>query len=199
MFRWENPEAFKFLLLVPVLLIRIGFAWRSREKQLTQAFNPRLLKALTSSRSLRKRKLKILLEILVVILCTFALARPQMGQSQQKVKSEGIELIVALDVSNSMMAEDIKPNRLEHAKNEIGRLMSKLAGDKIGLVAFAGSAVLLSPMTNDYSSLQMFLDTAGPTTVTTQGTNFEAAINVATGAIQRAGIDPDEGVQVSVV
>lgn len=199
MFRWENPSAFNYLLVLPILLIFVIFIWRNREKSLSAALNSRMKPFLTASRSLRKRKIKIILEFLVVVLAVFALARPQFGQSQQKVKSQGIELLIALDVSKSMLAEDMKPSRLEHAKNEITRLLSRLSGDKIGLIAFAGSAVLLSPLTNDHSTIRLFLDSANPESVTTQGSNFKAAIDTALGAVKRGGIDPDEGAQVTKV
>lgn len=199
MFRFENTLAFNYLILLPVLVFLIFIFWRSREKNLETALNSRLKPFLVASRSLKKRKIKIFLECLVVLFSVLALARPQFGQSSQKVKSQGIELLVALDVSNSMMAEDIKPSRLEHAKNEITRLITTLGGDRVGLIAFAGSAVLLSPMTNDYSALRLFLDSSGPESVTSQGTDFKAAIDTGLGALKRGGIDSDETLRVTKV
>ncbi len=199
MFRFENPSAFNYLFVLPILLIFIVIAWRMREKNLEKALNARLKPFLVSSRSVRKRQFKIVLEVLVVIFAVFALARPQYGQSSQKVRSQGIEVIVALDVSNSMMAEDMKPNRLEHARNEIGRLLSLLSGDKVGLVAFAGSALLLSPMTNDYSAIRMFVDSATPNSVSTQGTDFKSAIEVGLNAMKRGGLDSDEQLHVTKI
>lgn len=199
MFRWENPSALKYLWLLPVFIIFVVVVWRGREKALTKALNSRLYPYLVASRSLTKRKIKILLEIAVIILSIVAWARPQYGQSQQKIQSQGIEMMVAIDVSNSMMAEDIRPSRLEHAKNEISRLLDRLSGDKVGLIAFAGSAVLLAPLTNDYSAIKLFLDSLTTNSVTTQGTNFEAALDQGIGAIKRGGFDSDEGARVTKV
>lgn len=199
MFRWQNPFAFYYLSLLPLLLVLIVFVWRAREKSLKEAFHSRLAPFLVKNRSLTKRKIKIALELLVLVLALFALARPQFGQSQQKIKSEGIELVIALDVSKSMLAEDTKPSRLSHARNEVNRLLDRLSGDKVGLLAFAGSALLLSPMTNDYGAIRLFLETVGPDSVTTGGSNFKSAIDVAVGAFKRGGIDPEEGVSVTKV
>src|SRR5947207_15385191 len=118
MFRFENTMAFNYLYMLPLLVIFIIVTWNLREKSLAKALNARLKPFLVSSRSMRKRKVKIILELFVVILAILALARPQFGQSSQKVKSQGIELIIALDVAKSMLAEDVKPNRLDQAKNE---------------------------------------------------------------------------------
>lgn len=199
MFRFENASAFNYLLLIPVLLIFIIISWRKREALLEKSLNKRLKPFLVASRSIRKRHLKVILEVLVIVFAVIALARPQFGQSSQKVKSQGIELVVALDVSNSMMAEDIKPNRLDHAKNEIERLLNKLSGDKVGLVVFAGSALLLSPMTNDYGALKLFLESASPNSVTTQGTDFKAAIETSLNAMKRGGLDSDEQIRITKI
>ena len=199
MFRWENPSAFLILWVLPVILGLLIWFWARREKALAKSLNSRLLPFLLASRSLLKRKLKIILELLVVMLAVVAYARPQFGESTQKIKSQGVELVVALDVSNSMMAEDVKPSRLEQARNEVSRLLDRLSGDKVGLIAFAGSAVLLSPLTNDYSAVKMFMETMGPTSVTTQGTDFRSAVETAIGAFKRGGIDPDEGARVTRV
>ena len=108
-----------------------------------------------------------------------AIARPQFGSKLKKVKRQGVEIVIALDVSNSMMAEDIKPNRLERAKRAIDRLISKLKDDKIGLIVFAGDAYTQLPITSDYNSAQLFLSAVGPEMVPKQGTAVGAAISMA--------------------
>jgi Ca-activated chloride channel family protein len=128
-----------------------------------------------------------------------ALARPQLGKSQDKIKSEGVEIMICLDVSNSMMAEDVKPSRLEYAKAELSRLLDLLGGDKVGLIAFAGSATLLSPLTTDKEALKMFIEGLSPASVQTQGTDFKKALSEAKNAFTQGGVDPDEGKVTRVV
>ena len=132
--------------------------------------------------------------ILALAFMIVALARPQSGKGKKQIKSQGVELMVAIDVSNSMMAEDVKPSRLEHAKKEINHLLNILGGDKVGILAFAGSAVLLSPMTSDKSALKMFLETMSPRSVETQGTELAKALSEAKEAFERGGeeVGPNE-------
>jgi Ca-activated chloride channel family protein len=198
-FRWESPDAFHWIWFVLVLFVFVIWANRKNRKKMESTFAPKILNVLVQSRSMAKRRLKWLLQTVAFVLAICSLARPQFGESAQSIKSQGVELIVALDVSNSMMAEDMKPSRLEQARNEITRLMDQLAGDKVGLIAFAGSAVLISPLTNDYSSIKTFLETTGPISVTTQGTNFKAAIDQAVAAMKRGGLDQDDGVRTTKV
>jgi Ca-activated chloride channel family protein len=126
------------------------------------------------------------------MLFVFALARPQSGEGKQKAKSEGLEIVIAVDVSNSMLAEDVRPSRLELAKKELTRFLDSLGGDKVGLVAFAGSAILLSPLTTDKSALKMFIESLSPTAVATQGTDFKKALLEASNALKRGGTDAEE-------
>jgi Ca-activated chloride channel family protein len=114
-------------------------------------------------------------------------ARPQFGSKLQKVKREGIELIIALDVSNSMMAEDIQPNRLERAKRAISRLVDRLTDDKIGLIVFAGDAYTQLPITSDYNSAKLFLNSVSTQIVPKQGTAIGAAINLASNSFTPNG------------
>jgi len=130
--------------------------------------------------------------LLALALFIISYARPQSGQSQKKVKSEGIELLLLVDVSNSMLAEDIKPSRLELVKKELNRLLELAGGDRIGLVAFAGSAVLQSPVTQDKSALKMYIDSLSTESVSTQGTEFKKALMEAQSAFQRGGVDESE-------
>lgn len=199
MFRFENLAAFNYLWLVPVLLV-VGYLFdRWSKKKMEGAIGSRLYPFLSSSVSNRKRRLKTTLQILTILCFVFALARPQMGESQQEVKSEGVEIIFAVDVSESMMAEDVKPSRLTQAKAELSRLVDLMPGNKVGIVAFAGSAALLSPLTNDPGAVKMYLESLEPSSVSSQGTNFTEALRVSKEAFERGGVTTDETVRVTRV
>ncbi len=163
------------------------------------AIGARLYPFLSSSVSHKKRTLKTVLQVLAVFLFVIALARPQLGESQQEVKSEGVEIIFAVDVSESMLAEDVKPSRLEQAKAELSRLIDLMPGNKVGVVAFAGSAALLSPLTNDPSAIKMYLESLDPNAVSSQGTNFTDALKVSKEAFERGGVSTDDTVKVTRV
>jgi len=199
MFRFENLAAFNYLWLIPVLIV-IGFYFdRRSHKRMQDAIGTRLYPFLSSSISSKKRQIKNLLQIAAVLFFVIALARPQMGESQQQVKSEGVEIIFAVDVSESMMAEDVKPSRLGQAKAELSRLMDLMPGNKVGVVAFAGSAALLSPLTNDPGAIKMYLESLDPNSVSTQGTNFTEALQVSKEAFERGGVSTDDTVKVTRV
>ncbi|UOF01389.1 vWA domain-containing protein [Bdellovibrio reynosensis] len=199
MFRFENVAAFNYLWLIPIIIVVGYFFDRRSKKRMTEAIGSRLYPFLASSVSNKKRKLKTFLQVLTVFLFVLALARPQMGESQQEVKSEGVEIIFAVDVSESMMAEDVKPSRLAQAKSELSRLMDLMPGNKVGVVAFAGSAALLSPLTNDPGAIKMYLESLEPSSVSSQGTNFTEALNVAKDAFNRGGVTTDDTVKVTRV
>jgi Ca-activated chloride channel family protein len=195
--RFENIQAFSYLWLVPVFIgLSLFFARRSRAR-LSKLFGQRLMPFLTSSVSLPRRKWKLFLQSMVVLFFVLAIARPQAGQSKQEVKSEGIEIMFLVDVSESMMAEDVRPNRLEQAKTELGKLVEMMPGNKIGIIAFAGSATLLSPLTSDPASLKMYLDSLSPISVSSQGTVFQGAITTAIDAFKRGGVDSSDTVKVT--
>lgn len=197
--RFENPSAFH---LIWVLLTVVIISWlyqRLYQKRAEKVIGSRLYPFLTQSVSPILRKWKNILSIFAVLFFIVALARPQSGQSLQKIKSEGIELLFLLDVSESMMAEDLKPNRLEQAKAELNRLVDMMPGNKMGLIAFAGSAALLSPLTSDPGALKMYIDSASTNSVSTQGTEFQAALLAARESFERGGITQDDQVKVSRV
>jgi len=199
MIRFASPEILQWLWLLPVLAI-IGFIFERRgRKRLRREFGDKAANFLSSSVSTRKRRIKLFLRLLVLACFIVALARPQMGKSLQEVKVRGIELIIAVDVSNSMLTEDIKPSRLEAAKSELMRLVDLLPGNRVGLIAFAGSAALISPLTTDTSSLKMFIESLSIHSVGTQGTNIAAAIQEAKDAFDRGGIESDEQTHVTKV
>lgn len=199
MFRFENVAAFNYLWLIPVILI-VGFIFdRLSRKRMQAAIGRRLYPFLSSSVSTKKRRVKTALQVLAVLFFVLALARPQFGESQQEVKSEGVELIFAVDVSESMLAEDVKPSRLSQVKSELSRLLDLMPGNKVGVVAFAGSAALLSPLTNDPGAIKMYLDSLDPNSVSSQGTNFTDALKVSKDAFERGGVSTGEITKVTRV
>lgn len=199
MFRFENMTAFNYLWFIPVIIILGYFFDRRSRKRLQDAIGSRLYPFLSSSVSPKKRRLKSALQVLAIFFFVLALARPQMGESQQEVKSEGVEIIFAVDVSESMTAEDVKPSRLAQAKAELSRLIDLMPGNKVGIVAFAGSAALISPLTNDPGAIKMFLESLEPSSVSTQGTNFMEALRISKEAFERGGVTTDEVVRVTRV
>ena len=196
-FRFANPEILNYLWLIPVMIAVWVVSERQARARLKKNLGERVTPVLVSSVSSGRRKMKLIFRLVALAFFVMAWARPQMGQSQQKIKTEGIELVIAFDVSNSMMAEDIRPSRMQVAKAEVARLLEMLAGDKVGLVAFAGSAVVVSPLTTDKSSLKMFIDSISTESVETQGTDIRKALREAKAAFDRGGIDPDEGAKVT--
>jgi Ca-activated chloride channel family protein len=178
-FRFAHPEYFYTLLVIPVLMILFIFSRIVRNKSLKRFGEKDLVEQLTPSVSTGRPFVKFLLWMLVLVLIVFALAQPQFGSKLQTTKKKGIEIIVALDVSNSMKAEDIKPNRLERAKRAIAQLTERLQNDKIGLIVFAGQAYVQLPITTDYTSAKLFLDAISTESVPVQGTAIGAAINMA--------------------
>jgi Ca-activated chloride channel family protein len=198
--RLENPAALQLLWFVPLFIFLAWFFAKVQRRRMTAAISAKLLPLLAASVSAGRRRFKLMLQLLVLTFFVIALARPQSGEAKQKVKAEGVEIMLLVDVSNSMLAEDVRPSRLELAKKELARFMDLSGGDKVGLVAFAGSAVTLSPLTNDKNALKMFLDSLSSTAVSTQGTDFKRALNEAKSAFNRGGVDPgDDGVVTRVV
>lgn len=197
--RFENPSAFIYLLVIP-LLLGLSFYMQSRsQKKMQQFMGKKLTPLLTQSLNLRKRKWKWFLQGLVVLFFAIALARPQIGQNQTTIKSVGFEIILAVDVSESMLAEDVKPSRLEQAKLELARMLDLMPGNKVGLIAFAGSSALISPLTNDTSAIKMYLDSLNPQMISNQGTNFESALKYAQESFEKGGASNDNTTKVTRV
>lgn len=198
-FHFQNPAAFQLLTLA-VLLAALALWQLQRSKRvLGKIFGSDRLSFLAQSISWNRRKVKIVLQTLTLAIMVFCLARPQSGETTQKTKSEGVELMMVIDVSNSMLAEDVKPSRLGLVKNEMNRLLDSLGGDRVGLVAFAGSAILLSPLTPDKSALRMYIDGLSPRSVSTQGTEFRKALSEAESALKRGGLDKEESSVTKVI
>lgn len=199
MFRFSNPAAFFWLWLIPLLWVVSWALARVQAQRLRKGMGTRMVPFLTRSVSISKRRWKLICQSGVIAFLVLALARPQMGESKQEVRSEGVEIILAVDVSESMMAEDVKPNRLEQAKVELSRLIDLMPGNKTGVMAFAGSAALLSPLTNDPAAVKMYLESLSPASVSSQGTCFECALRAAKDAFERGGVAADDSVRVTRV
>ncbi len=192
--RWAHPEYLYLILLLPLLW---GLAWFSQKQGwsvLQKHFGGSLQSLWKTQISLVRRYWKWTLRVLVLTFLLLALARLQLGQSQQSVKSEGFEIFFAFDVSNSMLAEDLRPSRLEKAKIDMSRLVDNLGGSKMGVIAFAGSATVISPLTQDTSAVKMYIDSLDTNTISTQGTDFEAALATAEDAFERGGAGEDSQV-----
>jgi Ca-activated chloride channel homolog len=199
MWRFESSQYLILLLLVP-LFLGLFFFYVARWKRITAAtFGARVVPYLIQNYSVGKATFKIFCYSLAVTFLIVAWARPQSAKGQMEVKSEGVEVMVVVDVSRSMLAEDVRPSRLAHAKKEIIHLLDNLGGDKVGLIAFAGSSVLLSPLTMDKSALKMFVEGLSPDSVETQGTEIARALNEAKEAFLRGGTEASEGSRVTKV
>ena len=178
MFRIANPEYLYGLLVIPVLIALFWYS-RIRRKQALALFGQKeILSVLMPNVSSGRPVLKFVILMLALGSIIIAIARPQFGSKLKTEKRKGIELIIALDVSNSMMAEDIEPNRLERSKRAISQLVDKLSNDKIGLIVFAGDAYTQLPITADYVSAKLFLNSISTNIVPTQGTAIGAAIEL---------------------
>lgn len=189
--KWGNPSAFYLLILVAVFCVTYILFEKYFFKKLDSAFGKKVAAYLTQSLSITKRRLQFGLQALGLVFIIIALARPQAGESQQEIKSEGIELLILADVSDSMMSEDVRPSRLAQLKIELPKLLELMPGNKIGIIAFAGSSALLSPLTSDPNALRMYIDSLDINSVSSQGTNFETALSYAKEAFEKGGVTQD--------
>ncbi len=178
MFRFEDPAYLYLLALVPVLVLIRLWGLRKRKHQLGKFGDPALLKSLMPDVSKARVEAKFWLMTAAVALLAVMLARPQMGTKISQEQRQGIEVILALDISNSMKAEDVAPSRLDKSKMLIENLVDNFTNDKVGLVVFAGDAFVQLPITSDYVSAKMFLQNIGPSLIASQGTNIGEAIEL---------------------
>ncbi|MBR6601176.1 MAG: VWA domain-containing protein [Bacteroidaceae bacterium] len=194
MFKFAYPNA--LFLYIPLLLI-VGiylYACYKRRSDIRKYGSPELLGAMMPEASRFRPQLKFWLTFTALCFMVLLLARPQFGTKVETVKRQGIETVIALDISNSMMAQDVAPNRLERSKNIISRLVDEFEDDKIGLIVFAGDAFIQLPITNDFISAKLFLESISPSLITRQGTNVKAAIDMAT-----RSFTPREGVGKAII
>lgn len=178
MFRFESPAYLFLLLLIPLLAMAYLIVIRKRTKKLRRLGDIRLLKMLMPDYSAFRPRLKFTLMLVALTFLILALARPQFGTKITNDARRGIELVIALDISNSMLAEDVAPSRLDKSKLLVENIVDKFHNDKIGLVVFAGDAFVQLPITSDYVSAKMFMNSITPSLITSQGTDIARAIDV---------------------
>ena len=179
MFRFANIEMLWWLITIPVFVIAYIIITKRKQRQLMEFGDPELIAQLMPDASKSRPIVKFTLLIVALALLIVAAARPQYGQQEKTVKRQGIEVMVALDISNSMLAEDVAPNRLDRAKQMLSKMIDNMTDDKVGLVVFAGEAFTQLPITCDYVSAKMFLNTISPKLIPTQGTAIGAALQTA--------------------
>ncbi len=177
MIRWGNAEILYLLILVPALAILLHYVKGIKSRRELENFvSAEVLGIIAPRLSFARKRLKDYLVLAALALLIIALADPQVGTRIEEVKREGIDLVVAVDVSTSMLAKDIAPSRLEKAKHEVRSLLDKLQGDRVALVAFAGKAVIECPLTLDYGAAEIFLDVLEPGLVSKPGTSLADAV-----------------------
>lgn len=179
MLRFGNIFYLHLLWLVPLGILFYYLAFKAKQRALKRFGNIELLKKLSKNTSTGRQIAKAAFILTAVVFMVLAMVRPQIGTRLEEVKREGIDVMVAIDVSKSMLAEDVPPNRLAKAKHEVSSFIDRLEGDRIGLIAFAGIAFTQCPLTLDYGAAKIFLDVLGPDLIPTPGTNLTMAISQA--------------------
>ena len=179
MFRFANPHILYLLLLVPIAVALFIVAMHRRRRRLERFASSAILAQLTPSASPARIRTKFIIYTLAVVFLVLAAARPQIGSKLREEHQKGIEMMLVVDVSNSMLAEDFEPNRLDRTKYAIDRVVESMKQDRIGVVAFAGEAQVQLPITSDYRMARAFTRKLSPTLVRTQGTDLGAAIKLA--------------------
>lgn len=177
--RFAAPHMFWLLASLPLLAAFFAYAYRKKRNTLRRFAQVEMLKRMSESVSQRRQLLKSGLILLAAFFAVLALARPQFGTKMELMKRKGLDVVVAVDVSLSMYAEDIKPNRMARSKQEIGKFVNRLAGDRVALVAYAGESFLQCPLTTDYGAFKVFLDVLGPDLIATPGTDLGGALETA--------------------
>ncbi len=176
---WGSPVYLNFLLLIPILVIFFIFAGINKRKKIEKFGDPVLVEKLSSSKSITKERMNKVLIIIAASFLVLALARPQIGGRLTMAKRYGVDIMIAIDTSLSMLAQDIKPSRIEKAKLEISSLIDKLKGDRVGIITFAGDSFMQCPLTLDYSAAKMFLSIIEPGMMPKPGTAIGDAIKAA--------------------
>lgn len=179
MYKIEEPVYFYLLAIIPamIVLFLLVLWWKKRTQR--KFSNPDLLKKLAPNSSTFKSTLKLIMLSLGIAFLVISLVNPKMGSKLKTVKREGVDVVFALDVSKSMLAEDIAPNRLEKAKQIITKIIDKLGSDRVGIIIYAGNSYPLLPITTDHAAANMFLQNANPDMVSSQGTAINEALELA--------------------
>ncbi len=194
MFRFAHPEYLYLLIAVPVLWGLFLYGRYRSQRNLARYGNPQVLAPLMPEVSKYKPWIKFVFQQLAFIILIFMLASPQSGAKLKSETQQGVEIMIALDISNSMLAEDNSPNRLNKAKMMLSKLIDKLDNDKVGLIVFAGEAYTQLPITTDAVSAKMFLNSIDPRMVSTQGTAIGEAIDMA-----MESFTPDETTDKAII
>lgn len=194
MFKFANPQFLYLLLALPVLVALYIYTKIQKTRRLKAYGDPELLKVLMPTASERRGSIKFWLLFAAVGMCCLLLARPQFGSKQETVTRSGIETVIALDVSNSMMADDVAPTRLDKSKRIISNLVDQFQNDKVGMIVFAGDAYVQLPITSDFISAKVFLSSINTSMVARQGTDIKAAIDLAC-----KSFTPNEGVGKAII
>ena len=178
-YKIEEPIYFYVLAIIPVMIVvfLLVLWWKKRTQR--KFANPELLQKLAPNKSTFKSTLKLIMLLLAIAFLAVGLTNPKMGSKLKTVKREGVDIVFALDVSKSMLAEDIAPNRLEKAKQIIARIIDNLGSDRVGVIIYAGNAYPLLPITTDHAAANMFLQNANPDMVSSQGTAINEALELA--------------------
>lgn len=179
MYELEEKGYLYLLFVVPILVLLFLYVQYWKRKKQAAFGDLELIKKLSPEKSLFKPTLKFVLVVLGLTFLILALVNPKMGTKMEKVKRQGIDIVFAIDVSKSMLAEDIAPNRLEKSKQIVSQLINQLGSDRIGIIAYSGSAFPVLPMTSDYAVAKMFLQTMNPGMISSQGTSIDQAIDLA--------------------
>ncbi|MEG2478737.1 MAG: VWA domain-containing protein [Mucinivorans sp.] len=180
MFRFAEPLYLYLLAIIPLIIVVFIYFRRAQRRRLARFGEPHVIAGLMPEASPRRVRNKLILLLVAFTLMIGALAQPQFGSKLEQVKREGVEIMLVVDVSNSMLAEDFAPNRLERTKNAVNRLIEKLSKDRVGMVVFAGDAFVQLPITSDYISAKSFVSGLSTNMVPRQGTSLSKAIELAT-------------------
>lgn len=179
MFRFEEPVYLYLLLLLPFLIAFYLYSNYKKRKAICKFGDPVLMAQLMPGVSKYRPDVKFWIVLSTIGLFSVLLARPQFGSKLETVRRKGVEVMIALDISNSMLAQDVQPSRLEKAKRLVAQLVDKMNNDKVGMIVFAGDAFTQLPITSDYISAKMFLESINPSLISKQGTAIGSAINLA--------------------
>lgn len=196
MFRFANINMLWLLLLLPVLSVAFAYLTHRKRRQLNEFGDPELVTLLMPEASHKRSVIKFSLLLTALALLIVAAARPQFGTSEQTIKRQGIEVMIALDISNSMLAEDVAPCRLDRAKQMLSKMIDKMVDDKVGLIVFAGESYIQLPITCDYVSAKTFLNSISPELIQTQGTAIGDAIRT---SIRAFGSDETDAGRAIVI
>jgi len=194
MFKFASSAYLYALIILPFLVMFYFYSNYRRKKNIRKYGDPELMNLLMPEVSRYRPDIKFWIIWLVLGLFIIMLARPQFGSKMETVKKSGVEMVIALDISNSMLAQDVTPSRLDKSKKLISRLVDGFSNDKVGLIVFAGEAFTQLPITSDYISAKMFLESISPSLITSQGTDIGGAIRLA-----MKSFTPQEGVGRAII